>query len=334
MRVLLIRMRWDTPSLVDVFPSRPRIERHAVRRSLGATTFYEVQARSIVETVPQGTGLPYRWGVSPYRGCASACLYCPGRRGHRRMGLDDGPGYGTAIVARTNAARRLRAELARPSWAGEPVAVGVGGDCYQRAEEVYRLMPQVVAALRDAGNPFTVLTKSPLVLRDAELLAEAGQYADARAMVSVGFVDDRLRRMVEPGAVSPQKRLEVCAALNEARVPCGVLLAPVLPCLTDSSDQLRAAVRRAAEAGAVEVTPVVLALPPGAREWYLQWLSAEHPGLLPRYAELYRSGPLASAAYRERITAEVAEFAALYGVGRSARRWRRRRSPARQLALL
>jgi DNA repair photolyase len=328
-------MRWDAPSLVDdVFPSRPRIARHAVRRTIGPTTIYEVQARSVIEPVPQGTGLPYRWGVSPYRGCASACLYCPGRRAHRRMGLDGGAGYGTQIVARTNAARRLRAELARPSWTGEPIAVGIGGDCYQPAERTYRLMPQVVAALRDAGNPFTVLTKSPLVLRDAGLLAEAGQYAQARVMVSVGFVDDRLRRMVEPGAVSPQKRLEVCAALNEARVPCGVLLAPVLPCLTDSSDQLRAAVRRAAEAGAVEVTPVVLTLPPGAREWYLRWLAEEHPGLLPRYTELYASGPLAAPAYRARIEAEVAQLAALYGIGRSARRWRRRRSPARQLALL
>jgi len=327
-------MRWEATSLVDAGPARPRIERRAVRRSHGATVFYEVQARSVIEAVPRATGLPYRWSVNPYRGCAAACRYCPGRGSHRRLGLDAGAGYGEAIVVRVNAARRLRAELARPSWPGDPVAVGVAGDCYQGAEEIYRLMPRVVAALRDAGNPFTVVTKSPLVLRDVQLLADAARYVPVRVMVSVGFVDDRLRRMVEPGAVSPQKRLEVCAALNEAGVPCGVLLAPVLPCLTDSFDQLRAAVRRAAEAGAVEVTPVVLTLPPGAREWYLAWLAEEHPGLVRRYGELYASGPLAAAGYRERITAEVARLAEVYGVGRSARRWRRRRSPARQLALL
>jgi DNA repair photolyase len=327
-------MRWDAPSLVDVFPSRPRIERQAVRRPLGTATLYEVQARQIIDAVPRATGLPFRWGVSPYRGCAAACLYCPARRGHRRLGLDSEAGFGDAVVVRTNAARRLRAELAAPAWAGEPVALGVLGDCYQPAERVCRLMPGVLAALRDAGNPFTVLTKSPLVLRDAAGLAEAALYAEARVLVSIGFVDDRLRRMVEPEAAGPQKRLEICAALNEAGVASGVLLAPILPCLTDSTDQLRAAVRRAAEAGAVTVTPVVLALPPGAREWYLRWLAAEHPGLVPRYQELYGAGALASPAYTGRITAEVGQLAAMYGIGRSNRPWRRRRSPNRQLSLL
>jgi DNA repair photolyase len=324
---------------VDVAPAAPPIARRAVRRELtppgsGPVTVYEVAARSLIGAVPPHLGLPYRWGASPYRGCGAACVYCPGRRGHRRLGLDAGAGFGEAVVVRADAARRLRAELAVPGGDGGPVALGVEGDCYQAVEQTYRLMPGVLGAFRDAGRAVTVLTKSPLVLRDVAVLADAGRYAPVRVMVSVGFVDDRLRRSAEPGAPSPQKRLEVCAALSGAGVECGVLLAPVLPCLTDSSDQLRAAVRRAAEAGAVEVTPVVLALPPGVREWFFGWLGECHPGLVGRYLQLYGGGPLAAAAYRERIAAEVGELAALYGVGRGVRPWRRRVRPAAQLPLL
>ncbi|GAB3895917.1 hypothetical protein GCM10027612_49440 [Microbispora bryophytorum subsp. camponoti] len=188
-------------------------------------------------------------------------------------------------------------------------------------------MPGVIRTLADAANPFTVLTKSPLVLRDLDLLREAAKVTQVGALVSVGFVDDRLRRAVEPGAATPQRRLEVCATLNEAGIPCGVLMAPILPLIADSTDHLLATVRRAAEAGAVSVTPVVLRLPAGAREWYMGWLEREHPGLVPRYQALYGRGQVAEDGYRRRIAEQVRALAETYGIGRDARRWRRRRSP-------
>ncbi|MGW4641694.1 radical SAM protein [Sphaerisporangium sp. NPDC004334] len=328
-------MRFDALPLVEhPVQTRPRIERRAVRRAEGETTFYEVPARTIIDRVPEAAGLGLSFAVSPYRGCAHACLYCGARRSHRYLGLDGERDFGSAIVVKTDAARRLRAELASPRWAGEAVGIGLSGDCYQDAERVYRLMPGILAALRDAGNPFHVMTKSALVLRDAELIAQAAEVAEVQTRVSIGFVDDRLRRVVEPGAPSAQKRLELCAELVERGVPCGVLMAPILPCLTDSEDQLRAVVRRVAEAGAVSLTPMVLRLPSGSREWYLRWLAEEHPRLLPRYEELYGAGPIAAEDYRRRVEGRVAELARLYGIGARRLPWRPRRTVDRQLALL
>ncbi|MEO3811112.1 radical SAM protein [Sphaerisporangium sp. B11E5] len=328
-------MRFDAlPLVADAPAARPRIERRAVRRAQGATTFYEVASRTIIDKVPPALGLGAAWAVSPYRGCAHSCLYCAGRRGHRYLGLDGERDFGTAIVVKTDAARRLRAETAKPGWRGETIAIGLTGDCYQEAEATYRLMPGIMAALRDTGNPFQIMTKSTLVLRDAELIAQAAEVCDARVMVSVGFVDDRLRRAVEPGAPSAQKRLELCAELNERGAACGVLMAPILPCLTDSEDQLRAVVRRVAETGAVSITPLVLQLPPGARDWYLRWLADEHPALLPRYTELYGTGPVAAQSYRDRVTARVTELARLYGIGARHRPWSPARAADRQMALL
>lgn len=298
-------MRWDAPSLLSGPPRvRPRVERAAVVRVHGALTCYEVQARGALERTAQG------WNVSPYRGCAQACRYCAVRRAHRYLGLDAGADFDSRIVVRTNIVGRLRADLAA-RWDGEPVSVGMAGDCYQGVEEVYRLMPGVVSALREAGAPFTVHTKSTLILRDAEVLAAA---PGAGVVVSIAFVDDRVRRAVEPGAPSAQKRLELVAELNERGVPCGVAMAPILPLLTDSPDQLAATVRRVADAGAVSLTPRVLRLPPGAREWYLDWLGEHHPALVARYGELYGGGVDAESGYVRAVTGQVLQLAARYGL--------------------
>ncbi len=298
-------MRWEAPALLaEPAEVRPRIERTAVTRVRGGLTFYEVQARTALERTAEG------WSVSPYRGCAQACRYCSVRRGHRYLGLDSGAGFDSRIVVRTNVVQRLRADLVS-RWDGEHVTVGVAGDCYQGAEELYRLMPGVVAALREAGAPFTVHTKSTLILRDVELLAAA---PGAGVVVSVAFVDDRVRRSVEPGAPSAQKRLELVAELNERGVPSGVAMAPILPLLTDSPDQLAATVRRVAAAGAVSLSPQVLRLPPGAREWYLTWVGEHHPALVARYGELYGGGPEAEPGYVRGVTGQVLQLAARYGL--------------------
>ena len=297
-------MGWDALALVDAADERPLIERRSVVRG----GFYETQARVMIERVPQTAGIAQRWAVSPYRGCAHACRGCGARSGHLKLGLDAGRDFDTRIVVKANAVVRLRAELRR--WDGEPVALGVGGDCYQQAEETYHLMPGLIDALAEAAVPFTVYTKSLLILRDAERLAAAG----AQVAVSIAFVDERIRRAVEPGALGAQARLELVSALVEAGVDCRVLMAPVLPLLSDATDQLDATVRRIAATGAKGVEPVVLRLPPGTRGWYVGWLAEAHPQLLERYEELYDAAGLPSPGYEQRITGQIAQLCRVYGL--------------------
>ncbi|NJP91633.1 radical SAM protein [Nonomuraea sp. FMUSA5-5] len=290
--------------------------------------FYELQARTVIERVPPAAGIAQQWAVSPYRGCAHACRGCGARTAHRKLGLDMGRDFDTRIVVRPNVAERLRAELQR--WGGGEIAVGLGGDCYQAAEETYRLMPRVIAALAGAGTPFTVYTKGPLVLRDAELLARAG----ARVAVSIAFVDERIRRAVEPGGPPAQARLELVSALVEAGVDCRVLMAPVLPLLSDAADQLAATVRRIAAAGVRRVEPVVLRLPPGTRAWYVEWLEQAHPQLVARYEELYDRAGLPSPAYEGRITGQIAQLCHMYGMEYGAPEPAQGEPKAAQLALV
>lgn len=305
-------MRWEAPPLVEVRDDRPRIERRSAVRRVGEVTFYETRARVAIEPMPAHVDLPQRWAVNPYRGCAHGCLYCGARGGHRRLGLPSDAGFAAHVVVRGDVADRLRGELPRHvAHGGEEVAVGVGGDCYQPAEERYRLMPRVLAALGEAGVPFTVYTKSPRVLTDAAEVAACG----GRVAVSVGFVDERVRRVVEPGAVAPQRRLELLAELSARGVACVAVMGPILPLLTDSPDQLAATVRRVAATGVRALVPVVLRLPPGAREAFMGWLAAAHPALAGRYAELYDGSGRPSPAYEARVRGEVAALAAAYRVG-------------------
>ncbi|MFC5835362.1 radical SAM protein [Nonomuraea insulae] len=317
-------MGWDALALVDAADDRPLIERRAVLRG----DFYELQARTVIERVSPAAGIAQQWAVSPYRGCAHACRGCGARAGHRRLGLDSGRDFDTRIVVRANVVERLRSELAR--WDGREIAVGVGGDCYQVAEETYRLMPGVIGALAASGTPFTVYTKSARVLRDAEPLVRAG----ARVAVSIAFVDERFRRAVEPGAPTAQARLELVSALVEAGVDCRVLMAPVLPLLSDAADQLAATVRRIAATGARVVEPVVLRLPPGTREWYVEWLAQAHPGLVERYEELYDRAGLPSPGYEGRITGQIAQLCRMYGMECGAPVAEPREPAAAQLSLV
>jgi DNA repair photolyase len=227
-------------------------------------TFFEVHARSVINRVPEASRMPFRWTINPYRGCSHACRYCFARRSHTYLDLDAGHDFDTKIVVKVNAPERVRAELAAPRWRGEHIAMGTNVDCYQRAEGRYRLMPGILAALRDAANPFSILTKGTLILRDADLLAEASEVTDVGLAVSVGCTDEDLWRVLEPGTPSPRRRLEVCAAFSDRGMPCAVLMGPIVPFLSDSPAQLAATVRETAQAGAASVSPIVLHLRPGA----------------------------------------------------------------------
>ncbi|GLW66391.1 radical SAM protein [Actinomadura rubrobrunea] len=241
---------------------------------------------------------------------------CFARGSHEYLDLDSGADFDSKIVVKVNAGELVRRELAAPRWRGEHIAMGTNVDCYQRAEGRYRLMPPILEALRDAANPFSILTKGSLILRDLPLLAEAAERTEVSTAVSVGFLDRELWRLVEPGTPSPDKRLEVCAALNDAGVRCGVVMGPVLPYMTDSPAQLEEAVRRIAEAGATSVTAITLHLRPGAREWFLAWLREHRPDLVKPYARLYRGGAYAPREFQERISLRVKELAAKYGIDR------------------
>jgi DNA repair photolyase len=248
---------------------------------------------------------------------------CFARRSHTYLDLDAGHDFNSKIVVKVNAPERVRAELAAPRWRSEHIAMGTNVDCYQRAEGRYRLMPGILTALRDAANPFSILTKGTLILRDADLLAEAAEVTDVGLAVSVGSADEDLCRVLEPGAPSPRRRLEVCAAFTGRGLPCAVLMGPVVPFLSDSPAQLAATVRQAAQAGASSVTPIVLHLRPGAREWFLGWLEEHHPELVARYRGLYGRGAYTPKAYQQRVSEQVRELARRYQVGQHGPRPRR-----------
>ena len=240
---------------------------------------------------------------------------CFARNTHTYLDLDAGQDFNSKVVVKVNAPERLRKTLASARWAGEHIAMGTNVDCYQRAEGKYQLMRGIIAALRDYGNPFSILTKGTLILRDLDLLTQAAAVTDVGLNVSAGFVDKELWRSLEPGTPSPDRRLDVCRTLNGAGLRCGVLMGPVIPFLSDSPEQLEAAVRGIAATGAVHVTPIVLHLRPGTRDWYLRWLSEHHPALLPRYRGLYRHSAYAPKDYQAEITGQVRELARRYGVG-------------------
>jgi DNA repair photolyase len=252
---------------------------------------------------------------------------CFARNTHTYLDMDSGHDFNSRIVVKVNAPQLARKELAAPKWQGEHVAMGTNVDCYQRAEGKYRLMPGIIGALKDAANPFSILTKGTLILRDLDLLAEAAEVTEVGLNVSVGFIDKELSRSVEPGTPSPERRIGICAALTERGLRCGVLMGPVLPFLTDSPGQLEATVRLAAEAGAAHITPIVLHLRPGAREWFLQWLGENFPDLVGAYRDLYGRGAYAPKSYQGRIAEQVAELARRYGVGRTSPAAARRIGP-------
>jgi DNA repair photolyase len=240
---------------------------------------------------------------------------CFARNSHTYLDLDAGEDFNSKVIVKVNAPELLRKKLASPRWPGEHIAMGANVDCYQRAEGKYQLMRGLIAALRDAANPFSILTKGTLILRDLDLLLEAAEVTDVGLNVSAGFVDKSLWRAIEPGTPAPERRLETCAALNDNGLSCGVLMGPVVPFLSDSLAQLDAAVRRIAQAGATHVTPIVLHLRPGTREWFLGWLRDTHPELIGKYQALYRRGAYAPKDYQSLISDRVRELAGHYGMG-------------------
>jgi DNA repair photolyase len=193
-------------------------------------------------------------------------------------------------VVKVNVPELLRAELSRPSWKRELVAFGTNTDPYQWAEGRYELMPPMLEALRDTRTPVSVLSKSPLPLRDLDLFLELAEVADVSVNFSVPTLEEKAWRETEPHTPHPRKRLEAVAKFNEAGIPSGVLVAPLMPGINDDPEQVEEIVRTAEEAGATFVNGIGLHLRPGVKEVFMSWLSAARPDLVPRYDRLYKRG--------------------------------------------
>lgn len=274
----------------------------------------EVEAKSIINRVPGG-GLPFDWTINPYRGCSHACTYCFARPTHTFLDMNAGRDFESKIIVKVNAPELLRRQLAAPRWNGEHIAMGTGTDPYQRVEGRYRLMRGIIEALTEKRNPFSVLTKGTLILRDIDLLQTAAEHAPVSAAFSIGTLDEHVWRETEPGTPHPRARIEAVSALTAAGIPTGVLMAPVLPGISDAPEQMRAVVESALDAGATHVSPILLHLRPGVREEFMPWLEQHHPDLVARYLELYTRS-YAPKHDRERLGRQVA------GLARGARRRR------------
>ena len=312
------RLDAEDGGLLPGMPSTRGLLRSVQVPEFPGVTLHEVLSRSALNQVPDGSRMPFRYTINPYRGCLHQCVYCYSRKSHEWLGLDAGRDFDTQIVVKTNLVEVLRRELAKPSWRREHVALGTNTDPYQRAEGRYRLMPGVIRALADSGTPFSVLTKGTLARRDVPLLASAARDVPVGFGVSLAVWDDELHASLEPGVPSPRARLDLVRAVTDAGLPCGVFLAPVLPGLTDRLADLDAALDAVAAAGATGVTVVPLHLRPGAREWFSAWLAREHPALVPRYRQLYRGGAYVPPEYRAWLAERVAPLLRRHGLDGSS----------------
>ena len=234
-------------------------------------------------------GMAFKWSLNPYMGCVHRCTFCYVRHFEHRSDRPYDDRYGTSIRVKTNVAQVLRKELARPSWQHEHVAIGAATDPYQPAEGRYRLTRACLEALRDAPNPFSIITRGPMIVRDLDVLAEAAQRASVTVTFSIPTLDDEVWRKTEPSTAHPRQRLRALRTLIDNGIDARVGMAPILPGISDRPEQLRAVVRAAREAGATGIWANLLFLRPGTREHFLQHLAEDWPELLPRYQELYSS---------------------------------------------
>jgi DNA repair photolyase len=285
----------------------PELDGMGDGRSLREVEYIHQRAKRIINRVPEASRMPFRFTINAYRGCSHACTYCFARPTHTFLGMDAGEDFERRIVVKVNAAERLRAELRDPRWAGDHIAMGTNTDPYQPADGRYRLTRGLIAELLEARNPFSILTKSPMILRDLDLLAAAARAGLVRCNLSVGTLDTEVWHASEPGTPPPQRRIDAVARLNAAGVPTGVLIAPVLPGMSDSVEQLTEVVEACVAAGAVSVSPILLHLRPGVREIFMPWLEGHRPDLVERYRALY-STSYATPGARARLAQAVDEL--------------------------
>ena len=320
-----IPLRWHLAEEDDegtLFPDETAVTRHVGTGEFRGMEFLHVNARSIINAVPAASRMSFRYTINPYRGCSHACGYCFARPTHDYLGLNIGEDFERRIVVKVNAVERLRAELRSTKWAGEHIAMGTNTDPYQLAEGKYHLTQGVIRTLTDARNPFSILTKSTLILRDLDLLVSAARRTSVHLNFSIGTLDRDVWKLTEPGTPPPERRLTAVRRFNDAGIPCGVLVAPVLPGLSDGDEQVREVVEACVDAGAISVAAIPLHLRPGVREHFMGWLATARPDLVPLYERRFRRGSYQPKAEPARLAALVAGVLKEKGTGtRQVRRY-------------
>jgi DNA repair photolyase len=254
-------------------------------------------------------GMPFAWSLNPYMGCAHRCTFCYVRAFEARAERPADDRYGTSIRVKTNVAEVLRRELARPSWRHETIAVGAATDPYQPAEGRYRLTRACLRELGAARNPFSLITRGPMVWRDVDVLQDAARRAEVVVSLSIPTLDDDVWRTTEPGTAPPRSRLEVVRRLAHAGIDVSVAMAPILPGLSDRPEQLAQVVAAAREAGARGIWANLLYLKPGTREHFLAGLARDWPSELERYERLYRDRAYLPRELTEPVRVHVRELA-------------------------
>jgi DNA repair photolyase len=246
----------------------------------------EAPAKSVLNRV---AGMPFAWSINPYRGCYHGCVFCYARRTHTFLEEDGVGRWGSRIYVKVNAPAVLRAELQKRSWTHEGVAIGTVTDPYQPLEGRYRLTRGILEALRDYDTPASLITRSPLVIRDIDVLQQLAHVAGVSVSISVATLDERLAREIEPTVAPPAKRLRAAAKLAQAGIKVHVALAPILPHITDSRENIEAVIGAARDAGAHAVWHNTLHLHEVTRETFFGYLQSHRPEFIAQYEAYYRS---------------------------------------------
>jgi DNA repair photolyase len=278
-------------------------------------------------------GMAFNWSLNPYMGCVHQCTFCYVRAFELRADRPYDDRYGQSIRVKTNVVEVLRAQLARASWQHESVAIGAATDPYQPAEGRYRLTRGCIEALGAAATPFSIITRGPLIVRDADVLAEAAGRAKVSVTFSVPTLDDEVWRKTEPGTAHPRQRLRALKTLVDAGVRASVGMAPLLPGISDRPELMEQVVREAREAGACGVWANLLYLRPGTREHFLTALAEDYPEQLPAYERLYAGRAYLRSAETKPVRAQVAELARKHGI-RDRRRTRLAPAPVPEQLIL
>ncbi|MBD5657204.1 MAG: radical SAM protein [Candidatus Eremiobacteraeota bacterium] len=252
---------------------------------VGRVTCVEIEAKSILNRVRD---MPFAWSINPYRGCYHQCVFCYARRTHTFLERDGLGDWGSMLSVKINAPQIVRRELANPRWKGEHVAIGTATDPYQPLEGRYRITRGILIELARARTDAHLITRSPLVVRDIDVLQDLARAAGASVCISLPTLDPDLARKIEPTVAPPRQRLRAVRMLADAGIRVGVAVAPILPELTDTEAQLREVFAAAAEAGASMAWHSVLNLNDVARASYFEFLRAEFPSLVASHENYYR----------------------------------------------
>jgi DNA repair photolyase len=239
-----------------------------------ATSVRAEQARSIISR-NDSPDVPFEQSINPYRGCEHGCIYCFARPSHAYLNLSPGLDFETKLFAKANAAELLRKELAKPGYRCSPINLGANTDPYQPVERKHRITRAVLEVLLETRHPCTIVSKNALVERDLDLLVPMAQQDLVHVFISCAHLDNRLAAKLEPRASAPHRRIQVVRALNEAGVPCGVLVAPIIPALNDRD--MEHVLEAAAEAGARVAGYTTLRLPHELKQLFREWLAAHVP---------------------------------------------------------